>query len=432
MIDRRRCLALTAAAVAVGASGTVLAGPRRRSPRPSLRARVLVIGAGFAGSACALRLRQLEPSIEVMLLDPVERYVTCPMSNEVIAGLREFSSLLVSDTGVRAAGIARVHERALGLDASGTRVRLEHGRTLSFDRLVVAPGIRFLSDRIEGYDPAATRRMPHAWQAGEQTRLLAQQLRAMSDGGVVAICVPSGLMRCPPAPFERASLIASYLSQHKPRSKILIFDGNNHFPRQDVFSAAWQALHPGMIEWIPSTEGGEVRRVDSASMTLYAGNGAHAVAVANVIPPQAPAALALDLGLASGHGWCPINPASFQSTLLDHVHVIGDACIADAMPKSASAGVSQAQQCAAALVALLSDRAIPAPAFDSVCYSHLSRDRAVSIPGQFGLRDGQIVSTAAPSTPEQVAAAAQPDTQATESQRAEDWYRTIRGAAFGA
>jgi hypothetical protein len=187
-----------------------------------------------------------------------------------------------------------------------------------------------------------------------------------------------------------------------------------------------------MIEWIASTEGGAVRGVDRASMTLYTDGGAHAVAVANVIPPQAPGQLALDLGLCSAHGWCPIDPTSFQSTLLDRVHVIGDACIADAMPKSASAGVSQAQQCAAALASLLSDRDIPAPAFDSVCYSHLSRDRAVSIPGQFGVRDGQIVSTAAPATAEQAAAAAQLDIQAAESQRAEVWYRTIRAAAFGA
>ncbi|MGH8231688.1 MAG: FAD-dependent oxidoreductase [Steroidobacteraceae bacterium] len=412
----------------MAASKAVARAPRHRSSG----ARVLVVGAGFAGSACALRLRQLDPSIEVTLLDPVERYFTCPMSNEVIAALRKLSSLVVTDGGVRRAGIARVRERALALDPSGTRLRLEHGRALDFDRLVVAPGIRLLWDRIEGYDQAAARRMPHAWQAGEQTRLLAQQLQAMPNGGVVGICVPAGLMRCPPAPFERASLIAEYLSRHKPRSKILIFDANNHFPRQDLFSASWQVLYPGMIEWIASTEGGELRRVDSASMTLYTDSGAHAVALANVIPPQAPGQLALDLGLATGHGWCPVDPTSFASTVLDRVHVIGDACIADAMPKSASAGVSQAQQCAAAVAALLSGRQIPAPAFDSVCYSHLSSERAVAFPGQFGVRDGQIVSTAPPATGAQAGASAQPDTQFAESRRAEDWYRSIRAAAFGA
>jgi NADPH-dependent 2,4-dienoyl-CoA reductase/sulfur reductase-like enzyme len=425
MINRRRCLAL--AASALGCSRSTLSAARRRSSR----ARVVVVGAGFAGSACALRLRQLDASIEVSLLDPVERYVTCPMSNEVIAAMRPLDSLVVTEAGVRRAGVVRVHERVLGLDSGGTRLRLEHGRALPFDRLVIAPGIRLLWDRIEGYDPAAARLMPHAWQAGEQTRVLAQQLQSMPDGGVVAICVPSGLMRCPPAPFERASLIAQYLSLHKPRSKILIFDANNHFPRQDLFSAAWNTMYPGMLEWIASTEGGELQRVDGASMTLYTGSGAHVVAVANVIPPQAPGQLALDLGLASGHGWCPVDPSSFQSTLLERVHVIGDACIADAMPKSASAGVSQARQCAAAIAALLAQREIPAAAFDSVCYSHLSSDRALSIPGRFGVRDGQIVSTAPAASTEQ-AEAAQADTQSAESRRAEDWYRRIRAEAFGA
>ena len=225
----------------------------------------------------------------------------------------------------------------------GASVQLEGGRALPFDRLVVAPGIRFLWNKIEGYDEAATQAMPHAWQAGAQTQRLALQLRAMDDGGVVAISVPSGLLRCPPAPYERASLIAQYLSRHKPRSKVLIFDANNHFPRQDQFTDAWKSLYPGMIEWIPPTQDGTVVRVDTASMTLYTSNAAHAVAVANVIPPQAPGQIAADAGLASDHGWCPIAPATFESQLVRQVHVIGDACIADAMPKSASAAYSQAR-----------------------------------------------------------------------------------------
>ena len=317
------------------------------------------------------------------------------------------------------------------IDVSARSVRLEGGRTLPFDRLVIAPGIRFLWNKIEGYDEAATQAMPHAWQAGEQTQRLAMQLRGMDDGGVVAISVPSGLMRCPPAPYERASLIAQYLSRHKRRSKVLIFDSNNHFPRQDVFTDAWQSLYPGMIEWIAPTDDGAVVRVDPASMTLYTSNAAHPVAVANIIPPQAPGQVAADAGLASDHGWCPIAPSTFESRLIGNVHVIGDACIADAMPKSASAAFSQARQCASALAALLAGREVPEPTFDSVCYSMLAPQRALAIHGRFNTQDGRIVAVESPAVSPATASTAATGASTQQAQEAQRWYRSIRADSFG-
>jgi sulfide dehydrogenase [flavocytochrome c] flavoprotein subunit len=420
VIGRRRWLQMTALAAAYGVSGfsradSALAGKKRR---------VVIVGAGFAGSACARHLRQLDAAVDVTLIDPLERYTTCPMSNEVLVGLRDLASITVSRAGVTRAGIRLLRARVDAIDPAARRVRLEGGQAVPFERLVVAPGIRLLWNRIEGYDEAASQIMPHAWQAGEQTQRLARQLRAMDDGGVVAISVPSGLMRCPPAPYERASLIARYLSQHKPRSKVLIFDANNRFPRQDIFTDAWRSMYPGMIEWIAPTQDGAVVRVEPARMTLYTGNAAHAVAVANIIPPQAPGQIAADAGLASDHGWCPIAPSTFESQLIPNVHVIGDACIADAMPKSASAALSQARQCARAIVALLAGREVEPSAFDSVCYSLLGPTRAIAIRGRFTTQQGRIVAVESASA-SPVAASAQ---QAQEAQR---WYRAIRTDTFG-
>ena len=306
-MNRRRFLMATVLTTAGGAASAA-AG----ATQPARRARVVVAGGGFAGCACALHLRRLSPDCEVTLVDPDRVYATCPMSNEALVGLRSIESIEVARGGLRRAGVAVIGESVTAVDSQRRRVQLSGGSTLAFDRLVVAPGIRFLWDRIEGYDGGAARRMPHAWKAGEQTRLLAMQLSRMDDGGVVAISVPSGLMRCPPGPYERASLIAYHLARHKPRSKILIFDSNNYFPKQNAFTEAWQAMYPGLIDWIPSTQNGAVVRVDAATMTLYTNSGAHRVAVANVIPPQAPGPLASDLGLATGHGWCPVDPQSFE------------------------------------------------------------------------------------------------------------------------
>jgi NADPH-dependent 2,4-dienoyl-CoA reductase/sulfur reductase-like enzyme len=424
VIGRRRWLQLAALTAIEGARGWRRAGASPRRPA----GRVVIVGAGFAGCACALSLRRLDPALDITLVDASETYVTCPMSNEVLAGWRDLASITVSRHGVTGTGVKLVRARVETIEPQRRSIRLEGGQSLAFDRLVVAPGIRMLWNRIEGYDESAAQAMPHAWQAGAQTQRLAQQLKSMNDGGVVAISVPSGLMRCPPAPYERASLIANYLAQHKRRSKVLVFDANNRFPRQDVFSEAWRSLYPSMVEWIPSTDDGAVVRVDAATMTLYTGNAAHRVDVANIIPPQAPAQIAADAGLASDHGWCPVAPDTFESQLIRNVHVIGDACIADAMPKSASAASSQAQQCAQAIVALLAGREVPPPAFDSVCYSFVARERALAIHGRFDVQDGVIVALSTPAAP----IAAGTGAGAQQARAAQLWYRTIRSTAFGA
>jgi len=425
-MNRRGWLRLAAAATAGAMTGFArIASAARTRTAP----RVLIAGGGFAGAACALELRRVDPGIDVHLIDPVARYATCPMSNEVIVGWRAMSSIEVSRGGLERAGVHCIYGRVDSIDAAHRRLRLGTGDTLPYDRLVVAPGIRFLWDRIEGMGPQAARTMPHAWQAGEQTLLLARQLRAMPDGGVVAISVPSGFMRCPPAPYERASLIAHYLKRFKSRSKVLIFDGNNYFPKQPLFSDAWSRLYPGMIEWIPVTRGGALIGVDTTTMTLFTEDGSHRAAVANIIPPQAPAELAPATGLAGDHGWCPVDPRSFESTLLPNVHVIGDACIADAMPKSASAALSQAQHCARAIAAVLSGREMVQHPFDSVCYGRVSPEWALAFPGHFTIADGRIVAPDPASSP-----GVELDTAsaAAASRDAERWYADIRARAFNA
>ncbi len=237
------------------------------------------------------------------------------------------------------------------------KVTLADGSELAFDRLVLAPGIDILFDALPGYDEAAAAVLPHAWKAGEQTLLLRRQLEAMTDGGTVLIAAPANPFRCPPGPYERASLIAHYLKTHKPRSKILILDAKDTFSKQSLFQAAWSSLYPGMIEWVGLSSGGKVVRVDAREKIAETEFGTHSADVLNIIPPQRAGRIAAASGVADRSGWCPIDPVTFESKLQPAIHVIGDACIAGGMPKSAFSANAQGKVCAAAITQIMRDGA---------------------------------------------------------------------------
>src|SRR3979409_686187 len=220
-------------------------------PLPSFAqsaARIVVIGGGFAGASCARALRQIDPKLQVTLIEPNRTFVACPFSNEVIAGLREIEAQQFTYERIIADGVTVIAEAAVKIDPQRRVVALSDGKSLSYDRLVLAPGIDVRFDALSGYDEAAAARMPHAWKAGEQTMLLRKQLEAMDDGGLVALAVPAAPLRCPPAPYERASLIAHYLKTRKPRSKVIILDAKDGFSQQRLFENAWKELYPAMIE----------------------------------------------------------------------------------------------------------------------------------------------------------------------------------------
>ena len=253
---------------------------------------------------------------------------------------------------------------------------------------MLAPGIDIRWGALPGYDEAAVAHMPHAWRAGEQTALLRRQLEAMPDGGLVVISAPANPFRCPPGPYERASLIAHYLKTRKPRSKLIVLDAKDTFSKQRLFQAAWAELYPGVLEWVPLSKGGNVTSVDAATRTLITEFGRHQAAVANVIPPQKAGRIADAAGVADRSGWCPIDPVTFESKLQAGIHVIGDAAIAGAMPKSAFAANAQAKTCAQAVARLIAGGAPAVPKLINTCYSLVAPDYAISIAGVYQPRAG--------------------------------------------
>jgi NADPH-dependent 2,4-dienoyl-CoA reductase/sulfur reductase-like enzyme len=420
-LDRRRFLAAIASgAIAAGAPAAL---------RAQGSARVLVVGGGYAGATVARFLRLTDPSLAVTLIEPQPLFYSCPFSNHVLAGLQPFSVLRFTYDGVAASGVRLIFEKATSIDPVAKTVRTEGGLEFLYDRLVMAPGIEMDWNAIHGYDEAAAEVMPHAWKAGAQTVLLRKQLEEMLDGGLVVISAPANPFRCPPGPYERASLIAHYLKTYKPRSKILILDAKEYFSKQILFQRAWREIYGDLIEWHGVHEFGPVIAVHPREKMLVTEKETFRADVANIIPPQRAARIAQDTGLADETGWCPIDPVTFESRLVPGVHVIGDAAIAGAMPKSAFSANAQGKVCAVQVARLLKGAPPIRTKLINTCYSLVAPDYGISIAGVYE-PGAQFIE------PLEGAGGISPIHASAKFRRREaiygaSWYRTITAQVFG-
>ena len=358
--------------------------------------RVIVVGGGFGGAIAAKYLKMFDPQLQVTMIEPNPMFTTSPFSNTVLVGLKSIQDITFDYQQLsQRYGVQHIQDSVVEIDPVHKRLRTASGLPLEFDKLVVSPGVDFRFDTLEGYSKALSEhQMPHAWKAGPQTLLLKRQLEAMPDGGVVAICPPVGPFRCPPAPVERVSLIAHYLKQHKPRSKVLYIDAKRGFPEQEIIKRRWDSLYKGMIETVQGGDGiiDEVIAHADGTSTLVTGFEEHHVQVANLIPPHKAGLIAATSDLTDESGWCPVNQHTFESTRHKDIHIVGDACIAGEMPKSGFSANNQAKMCAAAIVAGLRGEQVPTGSWINTCYSLLSPDEAISISRVYKLSaDNKIV-----------------------------------------
>jgi NADPH-dependent 2,4-dienoyl-CoA reductase/sulfur reductase-like enzyme len=392
-------------------------------------AKVVVVGGGFAGVACARAVHKLDPNLQVTLVTGGKSFSASPFNSLMIGGLREPEQQDFTYDHVATAGVRVVAERAAAADPAARSVALAGGDRLAYDRLVIAPGVEMNFKAIAGYTEAAAEKMPHAWAGGAQAVLLRDQLAAMPDGGLVVIAAPATPYRCPPAPYERASLIAHYLKAHKPKSKVLILDAKDGFSKQHLFEEAWAALYPGLIERVPLSKGGSVTAVDPATMTVRTDFEDYKPAVANIVPPQRAAAITSRAGVADRTGWCPIEPVGFESTLQPGIHVLGDAALTGAMPKAAHAAAVQGRVCAAAVVARLREQPVADVELDNVCYSLAGPQWGFVETNKYRPDKGLLM--AIPGALYTSPAGAQRDMRTREASDDEAWFRKLTGELFG-
>jgi len=372
MIDRRRLLGAGVALAAGTLAGC--AGPSSSAPA----GRVVVVGGGYGGATAARYLKLWGGNVEVTLVERHAEFVSCPISNLVLGGYQSMDYITQGYGGLHAVGVEVLRGEVTAIDAAGRTLRLAGGAELSYDRLVLSPGIDFIPGQIGGLDAALdSGRVLHAWKAGPQTVALRRQIEAMPDGGVFALFIPRAPYRCPPGPYERACIVASYLKAHKPRAKLLVLDANPEITsKKGLFETAFKR-YAGLLEYRPNAElqelGGHVAKLEFEDVRAD---------VLNVIPPQRAGDLARSAGLLNvNNRWVGVNWLTMEATAAPGIHVLGDATFsAPGMPKSGHMANQHAKVAAAAIIQLLKGEPVNAtPVVMNTCYSFVNGSEAMHV-----------------------------------------------------
>jgi sulfide dehydrogenase [flavocytochrome c] flavoprotein subunit len=392
--------------------------------------RVVVIGGGFGGATAAKYIKRANAKVQVTLVEPLQRYYTCPFTNLHFGGLRTFEQQGHNYNELRSLGVQVVHALANDVDSKKKTVTIAGGRVLNYDKLLLSPGIDIRWDALKGYDQAAAQLAPHAWQAGPQTTLLKKQLDAMPDGGVFILSAPDNPFRCPPGPYERVSMVAHYFKTRKPKSKILVLDAKENFSKQGLFLDGWKKVYGEMIEWVPLSKDGKVVRVDAKAREVETEFGKkHKASVLNVVPPQKAGFIADRAGVTAQSGWVPVKAQTFESSQVADIYVAGDATIAAPMPKSGFCANAQGKVAAAAIVASLAGREAPKASWANTCYSLIAPDYGISVAGVYEVQEGKIaeVKNSGGVSPRD----ASPEFRKLEADYGVAWYNAIANDAWG-
>ena len=374
-LSRRQLLGVSGAL-----AGLSLAGCASTASGPSL-GRVVVIGGGFGGATAARYLKMWGGNIDVTLVERNANFISCPISNLVLGGHTQMANITRGYDGLRAMGVRVVQGDVTTIDAAGKKLRLASGAELAYDRLVVSPGIDFMNDQIGGLSsPAAQAKVLHSWKAGPQTVSLRQQLQAMPDGGVYALAIPKAPYRCPPGPYERACMVASYFKAHKPRSKVLVLDANPEITsKKGLFEKAFKDHYSGIIDYRANAE---LKEVDVGNMVAKLDFENVKADVLNIVPPQRAGDIARSSGLANvATRWVGVNWLTMESTAVPGVHVLGDATFpGPAMPKSGHMANQHAKVAAAAIIQLLRGEAVSTtPVVMNTCYSFVTASDVIHV-----------------------------------------------------
>jgi sulfide dehydrogenase [flavocytochrome c] flavoprotein chain len=383
-LDRRQFLGTTMATVTLLSAPPVLG---------QTRPKVIVIGGGAGGATAARYLaKDSAGALDVTLIDANPVYTTCFFSNLYLGGFRDFESLQHGYDAIASGGVEVIHDMATGIDAAARTVTLAGGQVLSYDRLVLSPGIDFKEDSVPGWSLDHAEVMPHAYKAGPQTQLLRRMVEEMPEGGTFAMVAPPNPFRCPPGPYERISMVAHVLKARNPTAKILVLDPKENFSKKALFEEGWERHYSGMVDWIGPDFGGASVEVRPDTMEVVVDGSVEKVDVCNVIPAQKAGDIAAAAGVTDDTGWAPVDPENMRARADENIWVLGDSSAQGDMPKSGFSANSQAKVAAMAIRGeLTGSRVFPAK-YSNTCWSLIDTDDGVKVGASYEPTPEKIAS----------------------------------------
>lgn len=418
--SRRRFLAVGGATAATLAMPAVSLG--------QAKPRVVVIGGGAGGATAARYIaKDSEGAIDVTLIEASKQYYTCFFSNLYLGGFRDYASIGHSYGGLAINhGVNVVHDWAASVDGAAKQVKLASGATIGYDKLVLSPGIDMKYDSVPGYSVDAQDTMPHGWKSGSQVQLIKAQVENMKEGGTFVMVPPPNPYRCPPGPYERVSMIAHILKQKNPTAKIIVLDPKEKFSKQGLFLEGWAAHYPGMVEWIGSDVHGGIKNVNPETLEIETDFDTFKADAASVVPGQKAGTIAHAAGVTDGD-WAPIVPATMASRADPNIHVLGDASVASAMPKSGFSANSQAKVAANAIRGELTGSKVFPARFANTCWSLIATNDGVKVGANYqaGEEKIEVVDKFISQTGEDSALRKQT------YEESEGWYTGITSDMFG-
>ena len=451
MMNRRRLLTALAFATAGTSAGAAWAETAAKVLAPAAGAKIVVVGGGVGGATVSKYLKLFNPKLDVTLIDRNPHFIRHYGSSEVITGAITMDDLTVSYDALKSNyGIKVVQDTIVGLDANKKTVVGVRDR-YTYDKLIVSPGVELLYEKLPGYSAElAHTKIPSGWIAGPQTQLLANQLQSMRQGGTFLLVAPPNPYRCPPGPYERAALVTQWCNKHNPTAKVIITDPKNDFVTDQTMILGWNRLYgfpipesykealgkyasPGcdncQLSWIQAKDGGKPLSLDAKNMTVTTEAGTIKADVINIIPPMRAANVALAMGLANQTGFCPVDRRTFESTIIPDVYVLGDASIADAMPKSGFSANTQGKNTARAIVEQLAGHEIPEPVWSNTCYALAGEDYGLFVADVFRLVNGKISRVNTRARYQFLTASREEQTLA--AHYLHSWMNTITADSFG-
>ena len=423
-LSRRQFGTLLGSTAAIG----VLAMPNiTRAASHGAKPKVVVIGGGAGGATAARYIaKDSKGSIDVTLIEPTKRYYTCFFSNLFLGGFRDYASIGHGYDGLaNNHGINVVHDWAASVDNANKKVILASGASISYDKLVISPGIDMKYSSVPGYSVEAQTRMPHGWKSGTQVQVIKHNIANMPQGGIFVMVPPPNPFRCPPGPYERVSMIAHYLKQHNPTAKVIVLDTKPKFSKQGLFQDGWSRHYPDMVEWISPEFHGGIKNVNPDTMEIETEQDIFKADAACIIPAQKAGAIAMHAGVTDGD-WAPIVPATMASKADPNIHVLGDASVASAMPKSGFSANSQAKVAANAIRGELTGSKVFGARFANTCWSLISSNDGVKVGASYqaGPEKIDVVDKFISKNDESA------DTRKATYQESEGWYAGITADMF--